>query len=90
MRDRVEVLERRVRLLSMALVAGVAFGLGALWGRGPAPSELRFLPQAEAGDMESYKATSERPALFFVPSDSGATLYEYRLQEDGSYKKLVW
>lgn len=89
MDDRIQRLERTNRILALVLVGLIAFLLGSSWGSARSPEAPRLFPRAEAGTIEAFKA-SERPEVIFAPSDSGATLYEYRRQDDGSYVKRIW
>jgi len=88
MEDRIARLERANRLLVLALVALVAFCLGALTRGGDAPLSL---PTAAAQpDMKTYDLKSERPNIIFTAADSGSTLYEFVKQDDGSYRRKIW
>ncbi len=88
MEDRIARLERANRLLVLALVALVAFCLGALTRGGDAPLSL---PSAAAEpDMKTFKTESERPNIIFTASESGSTIYEFVKQSDGSYRRKIW
>lgn len=89
MEARIQRLERNNRILGFLVVGLGAFLLGTLVGAPRGAQSPLLLPRAEAGTLESFKA-SERPEVIFAPSDSGATLYEYRLQADGTYAKAIW
>jgi hypothetical protein len=85
--DRIARLERANRLLVLALVALVAFCLGAVT-RGEAPLGL---PSAAAQpEMQTYSNQNERPNIIFTASDSGSTIYEFVKQDDGSYRRKIW
>lgn len=88
MEDRIARLERANRLLVLALVALVAFCLGAL-SRSP-ESPLRLPAAAAQPDMQTYTNPSERPNIIFTASDSGSTIYEFTKQDDGSYRRKIW
>ena len=88
MQERIERLERANRLLSAALVAALSFALGCFVAgeRSAGP-----LPRAFAApELKAYDELEKRPLVVFLGSDSGSTLYEYRRQPDGSYKRLIW
>lgn len=87
MENRIERLERANRLLVLALVALAAFALGAVTRGGAA---LRLPSAAAQPDMQTYDKEGERPAIIFTTSESGSTIYEFRLQGDGSYKRTIW
>ena len=88
MEDRVARLERANRLLVLALVALVAFCLGAFCR--DADSPLRLPAASAQPDMQTYANPGERPNIIFTASDSGSTIYEFVKQGDGSYRRKIW
>ena len=93
MEQRLERLERQNRLLVLLVVALVALQLGALLGGSRADggaSEVRVLPAAHAQSMQTVDKDEQRPPIVITTSQSGAVLYEFRLDKDGKYKRYLW
>lgn len=93
MEQQLERLERQNRLLVLLVVALVALQLGALLGGsrgGPSGGEVRVLPAAHAQSMQTVGKEGQRPAVVLTTSQSGAVIYEFRLDKDGNYKRYLW
>ena len=90
--QRLERLERQNRLLVLLVVALVALQLGMVLGSrdGSGVSEVRVLPAAHAQSMQTVGKDQQRPAIVITTSQSGAALYEFRLDKDGNYKRYLW
>lgn len=87
MEDRLARLERANRLLVLALVALIAFCLGAMTrGEGA----LRLPTAAAQPEMQTYGSEQERPNIIFTASDAGSTIYEFVKQNDGTYRRKIW
>ncbi|HBP22923.1 MAG TPA: hypothetical protein DEA08_34750 [Planctomycetes bacterium] len=93
MEQRLERLERQNRFLVLLVVALVALQVGAFLGGARAPgamSEVRVLPAAHAQSMQTVGKDGQRPAVVITTSQSGAVLYEFRLDKEGNYKRYLW
>lgn len=88
MEDRLNRLERSNRWLHIAVVALLALNAWAVMRPATPTSAPQLLQRANAGSMETIDDVSKKPAIVMTTSTSGATLWMYELQKNGTYKRL--